>query len=131
MAMSFFGPHPSKVPATMTTPPPIQPTSFVSPKSNIGETLESRDASQVKNNPKPIRGCSFALKLLASLHKHIKSLPNDTKEAGADHPLAGFSSDPAGCVENGEDTWEKWDGPLNTLLQKGPEELKELVVVGQ
>jgi len=52
-----------------------------------------------------------------------------TKEAGNDHPLAGFSGDPTGTVEGGKDTWEKWDGPLNTLLQKDPEELDKLVVI--
>jgi hypothetical protein len=125
MAMSFFGPRPSKVPATVTAPPPIQPASFVPPKSDLSETLSE------KNDPKPIRGCPFALQLLTSLHKRIESLPKDTKEAGIDHPLAGFSVDPTGCVEDGEDAWEKWDGPLNTLLQKDPEELNRLVVVGQ
>ena len=123
--MSFFGPRPSKVPATVTAPPPIQPTSFAPTKSSLREILE-------KNNCEPVPGCPFALQLLASLHKRIKSLPKDTKEAGtSDHPLAIFSSDPTGCVEDGEDAWEKWDGPLNTLLQKDPEELNRLVVVRQ
>jgi hypothetical protein len=124
MAMSFFGPRPSKVPATVTAPPPIQPASFLPLESDLSEILE-------KNDPKLIPGCPFALQLLASLHKCIESLPKDTKEAGVDHPLAGFSIDPTGCVEDGEDAWEKWDGPLNTLLQKDPEELNRLVVVGQ
>ena len=130
-AMSFFGPCPAKVPATVTTPPPIQLTSFIPPKSHISEMLESKDVFQVKNNPEQICGCPFALQLLASLYKRIKPLPKNTKEAGPDRPLAGFSSDPIGCVEDGEDAWEKWDGPLNTLLQKDPEELNGLVVVGQ
>ena len=122
--MSFFGPRPSKVPATVTAPPPIQPTFFAPAKSSLREILE-------KNNCEPVPGCPFALQLLVSLHKCIKSLPKDTKEAGTDHPLAIFSSDPTGYVEDGEDAWEKWDGPLNTLLQKDPEELNRLVVVRQ
>ena len=98
--MSFFGLCPSKVPATVTAPPPIQPTSFAPAKSSLREILE-------KNNCEPVPGCPFALQLLVSLHKRIKSLPKDTKEAGTDHPLAIFSSDPTGCVEDGEDAWEK------------------------
>jgi hypothetical protein len=32
---------------------------------------------------------------------------------------------------DGEDAWEKFDGPLNTLLQKPPKELRYLVQVGE
>lgn len=30
-----------------------------------------------------------------------------------------------------EDAWEKFDGPLNTVLQKTPEEMRLLVHVGE
>lgn len=36
-----------------------------------------------------------------------------------------------GCVGDDEDAWEKWDGPLNGLLQCDPEELCDLVVRGE
>jgi hypothetical protein len=39
--------------------------------------------------------------------------------------------DPVGCVGEGEDAWEKFDGPLNGLLQKPPNELRNLVRVGE
>jgi len=125
--MSFFGPRLSKVPATVTAPPPIQPTSFIPQKSTIREAPDpvSRNLSH------PDRGCPSALQLLSSFHKRILSLPKDTTEAGIDHPLARFSIDPVGCVKDGEDAWETWDGPLNSLLQKDPQELNELVVVRQ
>ena len=39
-------------------------------------------------------------------------------EADQNHPLAPFSGNPEGSVMDGEDAWEKFDGPLNTLLQR-------------
>lgn len=130
MAMSFFGPRPPKVPSTVTNPQRVEPTSFIplKPTSQI-ERLES--APVTPHASKPTRGCPIALQLLASLQKRIDLLPRDTKEASSDHPLARFSGDPVGSVEDGEDAWEKWDGPLNTLLQKDPAELDKLVVIGQ
>jgi hypothetical protein len=92
------------------------------------ERLES--ITTTSPNSEPIRGCPIALQLLRSLTERISALPKDTTEAGEDHPLARFSGDPAGAVEDGEDAWEKWDGPLNMLLQKDPEELDKLVVIG-
>jgi hypothetical protein len=35
-----------------------------------------------------------------------------------------------GCVGANEDAWEKFDGPLNSLLQKPPDELRHLVRIG-
>jgi hypothetical protein len=52
-------------------------------------------------------------------------------EADDEHPLASFAGDPTGCVKEGEDAWEKFDGPLNTLLQNSPHELQNLVRVGE
>jgi hypothetical protein len=51
--------------------------------------------------------------------------------ADDEHPLATFAGDPTECVEEGEDAWEKFDRPLNTLLQKSPEELQNLVRIGE
>jgi hypothetical protein len=64
-----------------------------------------------------------------SIYKLVPKV--DTSRAAHDHPLAAFLGDPTGSVDDGEDAWEKWDGLLNTLLQKSPEELEKLVVVGQ
>ena len=116
--MSFFGPWPAKVPPTVTNPPPIQLTLFIptTPSHMAVERLKS--IVTTSHNPKPICRCPIAHQLLRSLHKKISALPKDTKEAGDDHPLAGFSGDPTGAVEDGKDAWEKWDGPLNALLQK-------------
>lgn len=137
LAMSFFGPRPPKVPPTVTNPPPIQPTSFIpttpSHKPVATETPERLNLESIattSHNPESIRGCPIALQLLRSLHERISALPKGTKEASDDHPLAGFSGDPASAMVDGEDAWEKWDGPLNTLLQKDPEELDKLVVIG-
>lgn len=52
-------------------------------------------------------------------------------EASHDHKLVGFSGDPTGCVPDGKDAWETWDRPLNTLLQKEPLALQNLVVWGE
>jgi hypothetical protein len=61
----------------------------------------------------------------------IEALSTDVGVADERHPLAAFAGNPAGCVDAGEDAWEKFDGPLNTLLQKPPEELQHLVRVGE
>jgi len=61
----------------------------------------------------------------------IEELPQNVPEALDTHPVAAFSFNPVGCVGDGEDAWEKWDGPLNTLLQRDPDQLRELVVRGE
>ena len=58
---------------------------------------------------------------------HVEALSTDVGVANKRHPLAAFSGNPAGCVDAGKDAWEKFDGPLNTLLQKPSEELQHLV----
>jgi hypothetical protein len=132
IAMSFFGPRPPKVPSTVANPLPIQPTSFIPFKpTTTSHTARLECVGTTLCNPELIHGCLIALQLLASLQKRIDSLPKDTSEAAHDHPLAAFLGDPTGSVDDGEDTWEKWDGLLNTLLQKSPEGLEKLVVVGQ
>lgn len=128
-AKALFGPRPPKVPAMVTAPPPIQPTSFISQKPSISHPVKLK--STTNDNSKPVHGCPLAIQLLDSFQKRIDALPKGIKDAGIDHPLAGFSGNPTGCVESGEDAWEKWDGPLNTLLQKTPDELDSLVVVGE
>lgn len=79
--------------------------------------------------PSPI--CPIGVALLCKFRTRIEGLPHDIGEADENHPLAAFAFDPVGCVEENEDAWEKFDGPLNSLLQKPPDKLRELVRVGE
>ena len=83
--------------------------------------------------PKPIQpaGCLHALEILAKFHHRILSLPQAVGDAHDDHPLAQFSGSPAGCVPKGGDAWEVFNGSLDTVLQKSPEELRSLVKIGE
>jgi len=69
--------------------------------------------------------------LLQKFCAHIEALPHDIMEADENHPLAAFAGDPVGCIGENEDAWEKFDRPLNGLLQKPPNELQQLVQVGE
>ena len=45
--------------------------------------------------------------------------------------MAQFAlGDFTGCVPDSEDAWETFDGPLNNVLQKSPEDLRKLVQRG-
>jgi hypothetical protein len=57
-------------------------------------------------------------------------LPTSVGEATDDHPLAQFSGNPVGCISEDGDAWEKFNRPLDTVLQKQPEELHMLVRIG-
>ena len=70
-------------------------------------------------------GCPYGNALLKQFHHHIEALP-----LGVENSPTAFAGDPTGCVGEDEDAWEKFDGPLNTVLQKSHNELKELVQVG-
>ena len=76
-------------------------------------------------------GCPIGVALLRKFRARIEGLPQDVGKADENHPLAAFAADPVGCVEEDEDAWEKFDGPLNSLLQKPPDELRDLVRVGE
>jgi hypothetical protein len=78
-----------------------------------------------------LSGCPIGVTLLCKFHAHIEALPHDIGDADKYHPLAQFTGDPMGCIEENEDAWEKFDVPLNTLLQKPQDELKHLVRVGK
>jgi len=67
---------------------------------------------------------------LANVYTHIQTIPTTVPEASIDHPFAQFSGNLSSCIPNGEDFGKPWDGPLNTILQKGPEDLKKLVARG-
>jgi hypothetical protein len=47
--------------------------------------------------------------------------------ANENHPLAAFAEDSEGCMKDDEGVWEKFDGPLNNLLQKPLKEIRDLV----
>jgi hypothetical protein len=64
--------------------------------------------------------------LLNAIHRIPLSVP----EASRNHPFAQFSGELKGCIPEGEDSWETWDGPLNTILQKELQELEMLVTRG-
>jgi hypothetical protein len=113
-ARRFFAPRAPNVPPTVIAPPRIHATSLAPPK------------------PTPaLPRCSIAHKLLVEFRNKIDTLPPEVRDADDDHPLARFSGDPTGCVEDGVDAWEQFDGPLNNVLQTSPEGLKALVRKGE
>lgn len=69
--------------------------------------------------------------LLCKFCAHIEGLPQNVDKVDASHPLVAYANDPTGCVEEGKDAWEKFNGPLNCLLQKPPNELQYLVCRGE
>lgn len=130
-ASRFFHPQAPAVPSTVKVPTLVQ--SYIYPPS-LSTTLASPLEGYFSCGPSrvPIKAsCPIGVKLLQKLRSWIESLPLDVDVADESHPLAAFAKDPEGCVTDGEDAWEKFDGQLNTLLQKPPEELQYLVRVGQ
>lgn len=75
------------------------------------ERLNPESIATTSHNPEStsICGCPIALQLLRSLHERISAFPKGKKEVGDDHPLPGFSGDPAGAVVDAEDAEGKWD----------------------
>jgi hypothetical protein len=135
-ALSFFRPRAPvspAVPPTVKAPTRLQPHAWPTISSlSTTLTLPAGD-SKSRSAPAPqiMVGCPIGIKLLHKFRARIESLPPDVGVANEDHPLAAFAGDPEGCIEDGEDAWETFDGPLNTLLQKPPEELRHLVRVGE
>jgi hypothetical protein len=82
-------------------------------------------------NTTTLSRCPVGVALIQKFWMRIEQLPQDVGEADENHPLAAFAGDPMGCIEENEDAWEKFDGPLNTLLQKSADELWYLVWVGE
>lgn len=115
------------MPSTVTSPPLVHPTI---PASSLMTTSASVNNSHVHRSP-TLLGCPVGVALLQKFRARIEGLPLDVGEADHHHPLAAFAGDPVGCVGDGEDAWEKYDGPLNCLLQKPPDELQNLVQVGE
>lgn len=146
LVKSYFT-APKKVPSTVPQPPTIHSTTTVcsqsssstpAPKS-VSETISETTTmhahegidSPATLDPSPTF-CKDAMSCLTAFKARVVALERDPSipEAGINHELAAFSGDPVGCVQDGEDAWERWDGPLNTLLQKEPSELRKLVVRG-
>ncbi len=115
--VKYFQPCPPAVPATVSIPVPVMPQSIA---QTSGPVCPSR-----------LPGCPLRNALLENFCCHVEALPPSVGIADENHPLAAFAGDPTGCVGIDEDAWEKFDGPLNTILQKPPEELQSLVWVGE
>jgi hypothetical protein len=81
--------------------------------------------------PPALTGCPLGVALLQKFRARVEALPREVGEADQNHPLAPFSGNPEGSIVDGEDAWEKFDGPLNTLIQRPPEELRNLVRIGE
>ena len=126
-AHDFFRPCAPPVPAQVISPSPINPTSR--PSQSISHT-PSNTYSIIPMENLALKGCMEVHQILSKFFNRIKMLPISVGEAGDDHPLAQFSGDPVGCVGEDEDAWEKFNRPLDTVLQKHPEEFHELVRVG-
>ena len=132
-AFKFFGPRREPVPPTVVSPPrihatPLQPQ--VSSPMPLALT-QINPPPTPPNSSSQLPPCPTALQVLEQFRMKIKSLPQSVPEASDSHPIAAFSFNPMGCVADDEDAWEKWDGPLNTLLQWDPVQLRELVVRGK
>ncbi|KAG6917329.1 hypothetical protein DXG01_002900 [Tephrocybe rancida] len=129
-AVKFFAPHPPHVPPTVSAPVLIQSNPIC-----LQPTMPfaSASASITQNDMAPIlaKGCPDALKLLLTFQSKISNLLDNVAKADSSHPLAQWAFDPTGCVGEDEDTWEKYNGPLNTLLQKSPDELQDLACIGE
>jgi hypothetical protein len=123
-AHKFFKSRAPNVPPTVNAPQPILST----PISKVGEESCSHQDSHI--SPPGVTTCSNAIRLLAQFRSKIDKLPREVGEANEDHPLARFSGNPVGCVEDSADAWEQFDGPLNTVLQTSEEGLRALVRIG-
>lgn len=128
-AQKFFVPRREAVPPNVTAPPRIQATSLPPLPGPSQVDLGPPSVPALPSSQPP--PCHLALELLDRFHAKIQGLPKTIPEASNDHAIAAFSFDPVGCVGDGEDAWEKWDGPLNGLLQHDAEKLRDLVVRGE
>lgn len=150
LVKSYFT-APSKVPPTVSAPLRIHSTMATTvpgPASKSADNLipqsipQSISASLVdtvqdidsqSSSLGSSQSCPIGMACLAKLRARIIDIDANLTipEAGETHELAAFSGDPTGCVPDGEDAWETWDGPLNTLLQREPSDLRKLIVRGE
>jgi len=115
-------------------PPIVTVPTLIKPAHTPSTSVNTHTMVNITHLPLPnpaLTGCPVGVALLHKFHTHVGALPPDVGEADLNHPLAVFSGDPVGCVGEDEDVWEKFDGPLNTLLQQPPEKLQDLVWVGE
>jgi len=126
-ALKFFGPRREPVPPTVLSPPRIHATTFPPQMS----PLRTPQIHPLPATSSQLPACNVGLQILEQFRMKIEELPQNVPEALDGHPVAAFLFNPVGCVGDGEDAWEKWDGPLDTLLQRDPEQLRELVVRGE
>lgn len=117
--MKWFQPRAPIVPPTVTAPALVKPAHL------------SATSTSTWTSPPILTGCPLGVALLRKFRARVEGLPQEVGQADENHPLAPFSGDPVGCVMDGEDAWEKFDGPLNTILQRPPEELRDLVRIGE
>lgn len=123
-AMKWFRPRAPAIPPTVTAPALVN----AALQPSAGSSSSMGKSAYV---PPTLSGCPVGIALLRKFRARINALPIDVGEADKDHPLAAFAGDPVGCVGEDEDAWEKFDRPLNTLLQRPPGELQQLVRVGE
>ncbi|KAF9006383.1 hypothetical protein BDZ89DRAFT_1233208 [Hymenopellis radicata] len=132
--MSMFAKQPKAKPTVplVKAPPPIQPrkatsgpsTSRQSPTSPFSSSQPRREGTD--NGP-------TGISILDTLRARIQALSDAIPEATSDDELAAFCGDPPGgiIVNDPLEAWEIWDPPLNTLLQRSPNDLQMLVKRGQ
>ena len=140
-ARQFFAPRSATNPAPgpsaaqlLVKPPAVQPpTTTRAPGSQVGlqqlPVSSLVGASQLSEQSNI--ACPTALKLLNRFWIRIQQLPESIEVADDSCPLARFSGTFEGSVGPGQDPWEVWNGPLDTELQKSPEEVKNLVKRGE
>ena len=118
-AKKWFQPCVYVVPLTVSTPAFVTPVPLPSSSTSLFTPPIP---------PHTLSGCPIGITLLCKFHVHIEALPHDVGDADEYHPLVQFAGDPMGCIEENEDAWERFHGPLNMLLQKPQDELKHLVL---
>jgi len=129
-ALKFFGFGAPKVPATVAQPARVHGMASSGTQSALHSPSKSTSPSPPTQNLRHPTAPPSNIPCLTNLYTHIQTIPTTVPEAGTDHPFAQFAGDLSSCVPDGEDAWETWDRPLNTILQKGPEDLKKLVARG-
>lgn len=133
MLANFLKPKAPYVPSTIKSSAPIgshpapQPVIEGDSHHDSNRDSNTNEKTPKLNNQLPI---NQEIDLLEAFDARIKQLPPSVGIADVHHPLSQFARDPGVGMEVGEDAWEVWDGPLNTVLQRGPTELHGLVRLG-
>ncbi|EJD39840.1 hypothetical protein AURDEDRAFT_70847, partial [Auricularia subglabra TFB-10046 SS5] len=121
-AATMFAPRPKLVPPRVHSPElPQSGPSSSTPTSGLTHELPRASA---------VAGDAHGLAILATFRGRISALPETVPLANESHPFAGYSGRVQVILEDGQDAWEVFDGPLNTQLQQPPEHLRSLVQRG-